>query len=107
MTSTKKLTFSRLGDNIFQGNTAQTKDDIELSFKSNESPLKMGSINITNNPSDDYGLENYETVGIWLETSIGSQRQKYKVCRKLTRMLFFVELSSLIVLVKAKLKFYQ
>jgi hypothetical protein len=51
VTSTKKkLTFSRLGDNIFQGNTAQTKDDIELSFMPNESPLKMGSISITNNP---------------------------------------------------------
>jgi hypothetical protein len=38
---------------------------------------------------------------------LGSQRQKCKVLRKLIRLSFFVELSSLIILVKTKYKFYQ
>jgi hypothetical protein len=71
----------------------------------NENLLKIGYMSITDNPSDDYRSENYGTVGIWLATSVGSRRQKCKVLKKLIHLTLFVELSSLIILVKTNFNF--
>jgi hypothetical protein len=72
---TKKLYFftDRKKIILFQGNTAQTANGIKLNFIPNESLLKMGFMSITDNPYDDYGLENYGILGIWLGTSMGNQ----------------------------------
>jgi len=57
-------------------------------------------MNITDNPYDDYGRENYGIWGMLLGTSMGNQWQKYKILRKSVHLSDFVELSSLIILVK-------
>ena len=54
----------RIGNNIFPGDTAQTINDIKLSFMTNESPLKMGYMSITDNLQDDQELDTDGTVGI-------------------------------------------